>query len=604
MLKRSDVNAHGGHKLWKPLSSRRRLQNLAVIEMSPAISSPPRTIEASSASPPQAEPIRDPQKGKVFVGLASLYVSLASTSALRWEEHDNSVSRPSVWMTKAIGVLLVILTACRWYLVSTHRSRRSKKEGPPAIHVDDFDSIDQSVRGEEALATSAGSSTAGSAVSGTLQPPILQHAPESAPWRGALTAQPPSGSGSQPSGPSRQFDVAEATLLDVVPSQPNVGHPAGGRSRHAVAPVEQTPPPHAWLQEATSQSPATTPSQSAAWGTPSEWALHQWTFFLPLDRERFGRVRKQAQDTRAIFSSPNCDVWKCEVEFTKPSNEHPDKVAVKVVRHFVRDEHDPVKVLERMNARLNQEAITWAAVGNHPNIVPLIGVIFSPILALILPWYSNGNLCAYLTRYPEANRLKLIHDIAKGLEHLHSCTPKIVQADIKPENVLINDRGDALITDFGMATVLGEDSWYTPSHRHGGTTQWMAPEIFLGQSDRRSRTGDVYSYGSLTCYIMTDRIPHDSRSLYQVLSMFMDATNPQDPIDQWDVHPRFQDSFGSSIAGIIRRCWFRIPRDRPLMQTIVEELSQLTEQQESLIAAVPPSLEDTKPSDEVTRNTL
>lgn len=162
-------------------------------------------------------------------------------------------------------------------------------------------------------ATSTGSSTAGSAVSGTLQPPILQHPPESAPWRGALTAQPPSGSGLQPSGPSRQFDVAEATLLDVVPSQPNVGHPAGGRSRHAVATVEQTPPPHAWLQEATSQGPATTPSQSAAWGTPSEWALHQWTFFLPLDRERFARVRKQPQDTRPIFSSPNCDVWKCQV---------------------------------------------------------------------------------------------------------------------------------------------------------------------------------------------------------------------------------------------------------------------------------------------------
>lgn len=59
---------------------------------------------------------------QVFVGLASLYVSLASTSALRWGEHDNSVSRPSVWMTKAVGVLLVILTACRWYLAATQRS--------------------------------------------------------------------------------------------------------------------------------------------------------------------------------------------------------------------------------------------------------------------------------------------------------------------------------------------------------------------------------------------------------------------------------------------------------------------------------------------------
>ncbi|KIO32363.1 hypothetical protein M407DRAFT_214321, partial [Tulasnella calospora MUT 4182] len=150
--------------------------------------------------------------------------------------------------------------------------------------------------------------------------------------------------------------------------------------------------------------------------------------------------------------------------------------------------------------RLNQEAITWAGI-HHPNIVPLIGIIFSSIHALILPWYNYGNLDIYLTHYPAANRTKLIYDIARGLEHLHSRTPRIVQGDIKPENVLINDQGDALITDFGMATVLGEDNWYTPSHLHGRTLQWMAPEIFLGKSDRRSRTGDVYSFGSLTCYV-------------------------------------------------------------------------------------------------------
>ncbi|KAG8964846.1 hypothetical protein FRC00_000881 [Tulasnella sp. 408] len=176
-----------------------------------------------------------------------------------------------------------------------------------------------------------------------------------------------------------------------------------------------------------------------------------------------------------------------------------------------------------------------------------------------------------------------VNDIAKALEHLHSRTPKIVQADIKPENILINDQGDALITDFGMATVLGEDHWYTPSHLHGGTMQWMAPEILLGQSDKRSRTGDVYSFGSLTCYIMIGRVPHASRSIGQVISALNGTKGSSEPIDKWNVHPEFQDYFGGLVAGIIRRCWSRAPNERPLMQAIVKELSSLIERRESLV---------------------
>ncbi|KIO32379.1 hypothetical protein M407DRAFT_18689 [Tulasnella calospora MUT 4182] len=315
-------------------------------EISPPISSLARATEASSASPPQAEPIRDPRRENVHrleervtldyfnllyvcLGLAALYTSLVSSSAPGSEEPNSSVmiSHPTAWVTKTFGVLFVIITACKSYLAAVQPGRRSRLQGLPAIQVDDFDHTGEAAREEGTLATSSGSLPSGTAVSGTLQPPILQHPPESAPWRGPLATQPLFEPGSLPPSPSRQSDGVETSLLDVVPSQPtNVGHPASARNRHAVAPVEQTPLPHASFQEATSHGTAVVPSQSAAWGTPSDWALHQWTFFLPLDRDKFGRVRKQPQDTRPIFSSPNCDVWKCEVEFTRPSNEHPDKV--------------------------------------------------------------------------------------------------------------------------------------------------------------------------------------------------------------------------------------------------------------------------------------
>ncbi|KAG8902810.1 hypothetical protein FRC01_009464, partial [Tulasnella sp. 417] len=347
-------------------SSRKLLDELGMNDMSPSIPPQPLSGDASPPLPRQAEPIRNPQtrdvgrRGRktmlpylylldVSAGFAALYVSLALNLTLRSGELDNPVSRPTPWVTKAFGAVFVIITASTCHLaVQQLLRKKAKLQGPPAIQI--FDPIGHSVQEGEIIASSPDSPPSGSAVPGTLQPPIVPHPPESALWRGPRTTHTTSIPGPQPLGPPRQLDIAETNLLDV-PSQPtNVARPAGGKRSHAVPPVLQTPPPHSSLQEATNQGPATTASQSASWGTPSDLALHQWTFYLPLDREKFGRVRKQPKDTQAVFSSPNCDVWKCEVEFTKPSNENPDKVAVKVVRHHVQGESDRVKVLERMNA--------------------------------------------------------------------------------------------------------------------------------------------------------------------------------------------------------------------------------------------------------------
>ncbi|KAG9044060.1 hypothetical protein FS837_008840 [Tulasnella sp. UAMH 9824] len=454
----------------------------------------------------------------VLGALTVLYVSWVLSPALGSEDQCPPVNHPSIWVPIAFIVSFATITVHLYYFVAKlfDRSQRPELE-LPSIRIHD---LDEAVHAPETPATSPQSLAPDEAVPGTLRPPD----------RHLLRLQGPHSS--QPPQPT------------------NAEYPTNGRSRHVVNPVERIPLHRTWLQDATGQGLVIDASQNATWNTPAESALLGWTFFFPSDPRMFGRVRKQPQHRGPIFSSPNCDVWKCEIEFSEPSSLHPDKAALKVVRRYVQNEQDPIRVLERINARLYQEAVTWAAV-HHPNTVPLLGVIFSPIHALVLPWYRYGNLRAYLAQYPAATKLKLVDDIAKALEHLHLRTPKIVQADIKPENILINDQGDALITDFGMATVLGEDHWYTPSHLHGGTMQWMAPEILLGQSDKRSRTGDVYSFGSLTCYIMIGRVPHASRSIGQVISALNDTSGSSEPIDKWNMHPEFQDYFGGLVAGII-----------------------------------------------------
>lgn len=257
-----------------------------------------------------------------------MYISSSPAFGLR--EQNASVVFPTGWLTTTVSALSVIITTWRCYTVANQRRRlrRIETQGPPTIQVFDFDPAGRNILAEEHSATSSGLSAAGTEVSGTLQPPILQHAPESSLWGGSLPPQPSLGSESQPPNLLSLSSGVETRLLRVARSQrTNAGYPTGAGSHHAAAPVEQTPRPSVWVQVATSHGEGLNQQQSATWGTSSESALRDWTLFLPLDRWMFGRVRKQSQDIRPIFSSPNCDVWKCDIEFSEPLNVHPVKVS-------------------------------------------------------------------------------------------------------------------------------------------------------------------------------------------------------------------------------------------------------------------------------------
>ncbi|KIO32377.1 hypothetical protein M407DRAFT_66853, partial [Tulasnella calospora MUT 4182] len=220
--------------------------------------------------------------------------------------------------------------------------------------------------------------------------------------------------------------------------------------------------------------------------------------------------------------------------------------------------------------RLSQEAITWMRL-SHPNVVPLVGFTITPLPSLISPWYEQGNIRSYLSQHNQVNRLKLIYDVARGLEHLHFQTPSIAHGDIKPENILINERGDALVSDFGLATVLGDERWYTASHHGGGSYRYTAPEFLLGQQDSRTCNGDVYSFASLAFEILTGHLPHSAIKIdIQICIRLGNSKGPNYPIDEWSEYPEL-----APVEDILRQCWSRSPEDRPSMKKVVERLSEL-----------------------------
>ncbi|KAG8927937.1 hypothetical protein FRC01_006687 [Tulasnella sp. 417] len=180
-----------------------------------------------------------------------------------------------------------------------------------------------------------------------------------------------------------------------------------------------------------------------------------------------------------------------------------------------------------MLRRFRQEAITWGLL-DHPNIVPLFGWTLTPSPSFISPWFEEGNLWARLKGLSEFSRINLLIGIANGFEYLHSCKPPVVHGDLNPENILLSDQGEPLLTDFGLSTILGEEDLYTSSHRVGGSLPWMAPECVVGKA--RSCHSDIYSFGSLTFTVVTDELPHTGLTHGQITLKVCDRSNPKIPL--------------------------------------------------------------------------
>ncbi|KIM21077.1 hypothetical protein M408DRAFT_81003, partial [Serendipita vermifera MAFF 305830] len=175
------------------------------------------------------------------------------------------------------------------------------------------------------------------------------------------------------------------------------------------------------------------------------------------------------------------------------------QVAIKVIKTTSRP--------DAMQRKVRRERAIWAT-ASHPNIHPFLGYAdddkFGPFGALISPWSSNGDASHFLDKYGDSmvltSRIMLWQGVLDGVGYLHGHDPRIVHGDLKPGNVLIDDRGRPTICDFGLAQIFLEagTTGVTTTSEHTGTARYLAPELVL--SDHTvppTKESDMYAVGCL-----------------------------------------------------------------------------------------------------------
>ncbi len=183
-------------------------------------------------------------------------------------------------------------------------------------------------------------------------------------------------------------------------------------------------------------------------------------------------------------------------------------VAIKVLpSHFTED--------ETFVARFTQEARTLARL-EHPHILPVYDYGEQEgITYLVMRYIDAGTLKDLIARQgPMAldETVRLFSQVGSALDYAHS--QGVVHRDIKPTNVLIQ-RGNAFLTDFGIAKLVAGTAQFTATGAIVGTPAYMSPEQGLGATvDQRS---DIYALGVVLYEMVVGRVPYEAETPLAVL---------------------------------------------------------------------------------------
>ncbi|BEI83951.1 hypothetical protein CcaverHIS002_0405550 [Cutaneotrichosporon cavernicola] len=214
----------------------------------------------------------------------------------------------------------------------------------------------------------------------------------------------------------------------------------------------------------------------------------------------------------------------------------------------------------------------------HPNIVRFRGICIPEDTSqvpcmLISELCENGDLFDYIRNVsnPSLKRvLRLMLDIARGLEYLHLRNPAVIHRDCKSTNILINKQGVAKVGDFGLARV--KQSTRSMIRSLVGTVNWQAPELWHPHPKYDYKV-DVFSlalvyWEMLSGWTGEPKYPwegYNEHYIYDAVGQKHRRLPLTGLRKHWGVEP----------VNLIERMWHQDPAERPTMSDVVADVEAL-----------------------------
>jgi len=202
--------------------------------------------------------------------------------------------------------------------------------------------------------------------------------------------------------------------------------------------------------------------------------------------------------------------------------------------------------------RFQREARTSAKL-EHPNIIPIYRVGKSGRVIYFVMKFLRGKplssvLAARGAGLPPAEIRRVLADVCRALAYAHKSG--IVHRDIKPDNIMFDEHGHAVVTDFGIAKAASGGK-LTGTGMSIGTPHYMSPEQAKAQAlDGRS---DIYSLGVVAYQCLTGGVPFDGEDSFSIGYKHIMEELPTPPLENAEKRQLFE---------IVKKMMAKLPEQR------------------------------------------
>ncbi len=165
---------------------------------------------------------------------------------------------------------------------------------------------------------------------------------------------------------------------------------------------------------------------------------------------------------------------------------------------------------------------------------------------------------------------RCVRDVARTIAYAHS--QGVLHRDLKPANVLIDEEDHVVITDFGLAKLMGSNDGLTRSGAALGTPSYMSPEQAEGNTQEHAETTDVYSLGAILFAALTGKPPFQGSTAVQTI---MDVIHKPAPSSK-----HFRADTPLDLDTIVTKCLQKQPSLRyQSAEALADELDRYLEGQ-------------------------
>ena len=167
------------------------------------------------------------------------------------------------------------------------------------------------------------------------------------------------------------------------------------------------------------------------------------------------------------------------------------------------------RLAEQYRKKFIKEARNLARL-NHPNIINVIDVFEeNKTVYYVMPYLSGGSLQDCVRRHgalSEQEAMKYVKQIASALKYMHE-EQHICHYDVKPANILLDDKGNAVLIDFGISKNYDSNGYETTTTPIGLSEGYAPIEQYQQNVEEFSPVSDVYALGATLYFLLHGRTP-------------------------------------------------------------------------------------------------